>query len=179
LPQSTDKNTPLGRVVIPNDETVPEPQHITIPWGDFTPLLTEYEPHTRLVSYAQESVCTVAYAISLPGARKLLYDLGMHKITDATDVMLRAACEGKEGRGVRLKCLTVLPQLFEHHRPRGSKAEWSEIREYAGFNERPFTLNVRWSTRVNLGKLVSGETDYLDLWPDGELPPLGLLGRNK
>jgi hypothetical protein len=103
----------------------------------------------------------------------------MHKITDATDVMLRAACEGKEGRGVRLKCLTVLPQLFEHHRPRGSKAEWSEIREYAGFNERPFTLNVRWSTRVNLGELVSGETDYLDLWPDGELPPLGLLGRNK
>ncbi|KAF9632827.1 hypothetical protein BFW01_g3690 [Lasiodiplodia theobromae] len=34
FPKLSDKNAPLGRVVIPNDETVPEKQHIQMQFGN-------------------------------------------------------------------------------------------------------------------------------------------------
>lgn len=169
FPRPEDTNIPLARVFIADDETVPEPQHIAKEWGN-TELYEEYDPHTRVVHREAENVCTLAYALTLAGARRLLYELSINKITTAYDLMLREMCEGN-GRRMRT-CLTVQPQLFQHHRPRGLKKTFSEISDHGNdTNPTAHTLNIRWSTRVNLAKLADGDTDYIDQYPDGAPAP--------
>ena len=167
FPNASDKRVPLGRAVIYDDETVPEPQHVTMQFGD-SELVENYPAHTRVVSRAWMNVCTVGYGISLPGARRLLYELSVNKLTGPTDWMIQSVCQGSDGRPVHT-CLTVQPQLFQHHRPVGDKSSFSDISDHgAEYNEKAFTRNVRWSTRLNFRKLVDGLTDYIDLFKDGE-----------
>ena len=167
FPRASDQNVPLGRAVIRDDETVPEKQHVEMQFGD-SELVQTYPAHTRVVSRAWQNTCTMAYAISLPGARRLLYELSVNKMTGSTDLMFRSLCHGSEDRPVQT-CLTVQPQLFQHHRPVGPKSSYSDISDHGtDYNEQAFTRNVRWSTRVNFRKLVDGSTDYIDLFKDGE-----------
>lgn len=169
FPRVEDKSLPLGRVIIPNDETVPEPQHIAVEFGN-RDLYDQYGPHTRVVHRAAENVCTLGYALTLAGARRLLYELSINKLTSAYDIMLREMCEGN-GRKMRT-CLTVQPQLFQHHRPKGLMHSFSEISDHgAKTNPTAHTLNLRWSTRVNFPKLLDGETDYIDYYEDGTQAP--------
>ena len=66
-----------------------------------------------------------------------------------------------ESEGV---CVTVQPPLFSHNWPEGGS---SDI--YAtggGFVTMVGTLYVRWSTRLNLGRLVRGSREFIDQWPD-------------
>ncbi|GME45015.1 Glycosyltransferase family 25 [Neofusicoccum parvum] len=150
FPRVSDEKVPLGRAVIPDDETVPQPQHIHAQYGN-DDLVHEHPAHTRFVSRVRAGTCSLGYAVSQPGARRLLYELGVHRLSDTFDISLRSICDGVDGRKLRT-CLTVQPQLFQHHRP----------------NEQAFTTNIRWSTRLNFPKLVDGETDYIDLFKDGE-----------
>ena len=167
FPRASDQNVPLGRAVINDDETVPEPQHIMMQFGD-SELVHTYPAHARVVSRARMNTCTVGYRISLPGARRLLYELSVNKMTGPTDMMLRAVCDGVEDRPIHT-CLTVQPQLFQHHRPVGYYSSFSDISDHGtDYNEKAFTRNVRWSTRVNFRKLVDGSTDYIDLFKNGE-----------
>ena len=167
FPRASDLNAQLGRIVIANDSTVPEHQHLNMELGNGE-LLAQYHVHTRVVSRARVSSCSLAYGVSQPGARKLLYELGVHKMNDANDIMLRFVCDGVDERQ-QATCLTVQPQLFQHHRPAGSRAGFSDINEFGeGYNDRATTDNIRWSVRVNFPKLVSGETDYIDSYPDAD-----------
>ena len=169
FPRASDRNVPLGRAVIYDDETVPELQHVMMQFGD-SELVQNYPAHTRVVSRAWMNTCTIGYAISLPGARRLLYELSVNKMTGATDMMFRSVCHGSEGRPMRT-CLTVQPQLFQHHRPVGNKSSFSDISDHGtDYNEQAFTRNVRWSTRVNFRKLVDGSKDYIDQFKDGGEP---------
>ncbi|KAK5684829.1 hypothetical protein LTS10_002904 [Elasticomyces elasticus] len=174
FPSAGDK-IPLGRVVVSNDETVPERQHVDEQFGDKV-LKEEYPDHTRVVTRAKGNVYTLAYAVFLPGARRILYELGMHKMDAAYDLMLRAMCEGKGGRKMRT-CLTVQPMLFQHHRPIDAKSSFTDIgtpgaKDEVEYTETAFTRNIRWSTRVNFPKLIDGETsNYTDLFRDGEPTP--------
>jgi len=153
---------PLGRAVNYDDEPIPEPQHVLMQFGD-SELTETYLAHTRVVSRAWMNTCNPGYGISLPGARRLLYELSQNKMTGPTDIIFRSLCHGSEGRPVHT-CLTVQPQLFQHHRPVGYKSSFSDISDHgADYNEQAFTRNVRWSTRVNFRKLVDGLTDYIDL----------------
>jgi hypothetical protein len=165
FPRASDLNAPLGRVVIANDTTVPEHRHLNMELGN-NELLTQYPAHTRVVSRARVSSCSLAYAVSQPGARILLYELGVHKMTDAFDIMLRFVCDGVDERQ-QATCLTVQPQLFQHHRPAGSRAGFSDISDFGDdYNERATTDNIRWSVRVNFPKLIGDGTDYIDSYPD-------------
>lgn len=165
FPRASDLNAPLGRVVIANDTTVPEHRHLNMELGN-DELLAQYPEHTRVVSRARVSSCSLAYAVTQSGARKLLYELGVHKMTDAFDIMLRFVCDGVDERQ-QATCLTVQPQLFQHHRPAGSRAGFSDINDFGGdINDVATTDNIRWSVRVNFPKLVSGKTDYIDSYPD-------------
>lgn len=167
FPRASDQNVPLGRAVIYDDETVPEPQHVMMQFGD-SELVETYPAHTRVVSRAWMNTCNLGYGISLPGARRFLYELSLNRMTGPTDVMFRSLCHGSEGRPVQT-CLTVQPQLFQHHRPVGHKSSFSDISDHgADYNEQAFTRNVRWSTRLNFRKLVDGLMDYIDLFKDGE-----------
>ena len=174
FPRASDRNVPLGRAGIYDDETVPEPQHIKMQFGD-SELVQNYPAHTRVVSRAWMNTCTMGYGISQPGARRLLYELSVNKMTGTTDMMFRSVCHGSEGRPVQT-CLTIQPQLFQHHRPVGYKSSFSDISDHGtDFNGQAFTRNVRWSTHLNFPKLVYGWTDYFDMFKDGEAadPNLG------
>lgn len=171
-----DDNTPMDRAVILNDETVPETQHIDPQYGDCQPLFEQYPNHTRVVTRAHNNVCTLAYGISLVGARRFLYELAMRKISTAADIAFRDVCDGNDGRPMR-KCLSVHPQLFQHHRPIAAKSSFSDIGGAAraergrGYTTTAFTRNIRWSTRVNFPQLLDGGTNYTDLFEDGQPRP--------
>ncbi|KAF2804636.1 uncharacterized protein BDZ99DRAFT_511561 [Mytilinidion resinicola] len=101
------------------------------------------------------------------GARRLLYELGVNKFSANLDIMLREFCNGANGRvhGTRL---TVQPQLFQHHRPRGARKGFSEISDHREkWNEEPYSKHLQWSVRMNFGKMVMGRTDYVGQWPAG------------
>ena len=167
FPPSNTGAMPISRAIIPNDHTVPEPQHIKMQFGT-DELVEEYPPHTRVVSRAHENTCILAYGISQQGARRLLHELGLNKLDGNTDIMLRSICDGTNDRIMRT-CLTVQPQIFQHHRPRGPKSRFSDITDHGSeYNQQTYTRNVRWSTRLNLPKLIEGDTDYIDLFEDGE-----------
>ncbi|KAK4618247.1 hypothetical protein CLAFUW4_11967 [Fulvia fulva] len=158
-------HVPLGRAIINHDETVPEPQHIQREWGS-SDLTDRYPAHTRVVSRARNNVCSLAYAFTQQGARNALWELGLRKMNSAFDIMLRDTCDGTSNRSMST-CLSVVPQLFQHHMPVGKT--FSNIHGHAGgANKKAFTNNIRWSTKSNLKKLVVHDTDYIDLWPDAE-----------
>lgn len=164
FPRADDKIPQLGRAVIFNDQTVPEPQHIV----ENEELVKQYPPHTRVVSRARRNACTLAYGITQRGARRFLYELGVRKMDRSTDNAFATICDGENDRSPAV-CLTVRPQLFNHHRPVGSKASFSDIQDHGSeWNDIAYTRNVRWSTRVNFPKLVEGNTDYMDFFKDGE-----------
>jgi hypothetical protein len=99
----------------------------------------------------------------------MLYELGIHKLDAPADIMYRAVCDGVQGRELAV-CLSVQPQLFQHHQPVGARNSQSDISngtKYRGYQENAVTTNIRWSTRLNLQKLMNGEKDYyLDQFPD-------------
>ncbi|KAM3414313.1 hypothetical protein BST61_g10964 [Cercospora zeina] len=166
FPWAEDNNVPIGRAIISDDETVPARQHINIEFGN-TQLVDEYPDHTRVVARSRVNTCTLAYAVSQAGARRMLYEIGVHKITDPLDMMYRALCDGVSGREL-MTCLSPQPALFNHHRPAGPKSAWSDISGSHGNDsvEIPFSTNIRWATRVNFLKLVNGDEDYIDSYPD-------------
>ncbi|OCT54584.1 glycosyltransferase family 25 protein [Cladophialophora carrionii] len=156
-------------VIQENDETVPEVRFL-LSWdrNEVSPL-ADYPPHTRLVGKQHEGVCSLAYAVSQAGARGLLNSLGLKRVDNAFDLMLREWCEGiHEDHSHR--CVGVLPQLFDHYRPIGPSEIDSDISApNGGYRSQPFTQNIRWSVRLNMDKLLRGETDYIDQWPDSKV----------
>lgn len=162
FPEASDQNVPLGRAIISSDETVPDRMSLDMEFGD-SQLVDQYPERTRVVSRARVNTCTLGYAISQQGARRMLYELGYRKITGTTDMMFRSVCDGVGGRDLAI-CLTVQPQLFNHHRPVGSKAHNSDISEHVDddtYNYAAYSTNIKWATRVNFQKLVNGKTDYI------------------
>lgn len=170
FPWPSDGNAPLGRAIMLDDETVPATQHISIELGD-RGLMNEYPPHTRVVSRARVNSCSLAFAYSQQGARKFLYELAIKRISDPLDMMYRSMCDGVSGRPLST-CLTVQPQLFQTHRPKGSRAKESDISDHGNeVNSHSVTPNVRWSTKINIPKLVEGRKDFFDLYPDNVTKP--------
>jgi hypothetical protein len=174
MPDSASQSIPLGRAVIFNDETVPETQHLEREWGD-SQLMKQYPNHTRVVSRARGNTCTSAYALSLPGARKFFYELAIHRAGRAADIMFRNMCDGTDGRPRQI-CLSVQPQLFQHHRPIAAKGSMSDVgkpgeKKVVEYTAMAWTQNIRWSTMLNIPKLINGETDYIDLFQDGQPHP--------
>jgi hypothetical protein len=174
-----DWNPPIPRFAILNDETVPEKQHIDKEFGD-DQLTTQYPEHTRLISKNYFTLCTFAYAVTLPAARSILYELGVRRSSLAFDQSLSTLCNGEDDRPM-LRCLSVVPTLFQHHRPIARKSSWSNIDKLGAegdadadepvYSKIAYTKNIRWSTQGNLRQLVYGDQNYTDLFRDGEVTP--------
>ena len=156
---------PRGRVLIHNDPTVAQTQYYDKGWGS-DELIQTYPNHTRAVHHAGENTCTLAYAVTQASARRLLYHAGLKDLTDPIDLTLWKYCDGVDDRKMR-SCLTPNPTLFGHFRPKGSTLRFSDTRNSdEGMNERDYSTNIRMSTRVNLEKLVEGDHDLIDQYPD-------------
>ena len=162
---------PSGYVVHNDDETVTEPHY----YHDFRGQLgldpdkgNSFPNHTRIIHFPQEGFCSAAYAVSQRGARKMLWYMAIRAFDGWFDSMLPNFCEGKNTTELDpATCLTVQPPFFDQHKPHGESWKESDIfMGYQGFREVPETPNIRWSTRINLPKLLSGKTDYTDQWPN-------------
>jgi hypothetical protein len=179
------------RVTIPDDETVPSPEHLKPhPFALRDALASQYPPHTRVVHASRGTVCTQAYAVSQRGARKLLWRFGLQTLTAGWDLMLRDWCDGlfysassstattgdEVGKGEEEDggrkgggpiCVTVQPPLFSHHYG-GHGAASDIVAPGGGFlrGEREMTPYVRVSVRLNMERLVEGQ-EGAEQWDDG------------
>ncbi|KAH8601933.1 hypothetical protein B0O99DRAFT_681043 [Bisporella sp. PMI_857] len=173
--------TPTKRILILDDPTVPSPAHLKPhPFATPDAYGTLYPPHTRVVHVPSGPSCSIAYALSQRGARKLLYEFGVKAFDKQIDFMLGDFCdnaeatingssEGVEGHGRGREessgvCVTVQPPLFGHHFPEGAKSDI--FATGGGLIRMVGTLYVRWSVRMNFGRLSRGQTVMYDQWPD-------------
>ncbi|KAK4443241.1 glycosyltransferase [Podospora aff. communis PSN243] len=168
----------LLKVVIPNDPTVPAPEHLKAhPFALKDALAEEYHPHTRVVHASSATTCTQAYAVSQQGARKLLWQFGLQTLTNGWDFMLKDWCDGAydgpedNASGFRKRgpiCVTVQPPLFSHHYGKGAASDITA--PGGGFinKDKEMTPYIRLSVRLNMGKLVAGERveDLVDQFAD-------------
>ncbi|KAK0616344.1 hypothetical protein B0T14DRAFT_604658 [Immersiella caudata] len=168
----------LLRVVIPNDPTVPAPDHLKAhPFALKDALAEEYPPHTRVVHASSATTCTQAYAVSQQGARRLLWQFGLQTLTNGWDFMLKDWCDGayvaseENASGYKRKgpvCVTVQPPLFSHHYGKGAASDITA--PGGGFikKDKEMTPYIRLSVRLNMGKLVAGERfdDLADQFAD-------------
>ena len=168
FPFRHSKTVPKARVIRLNDETVAPKKHLWTLNIPFT-LKDTYPEHTRAYHHAQEGVCTLGYALSQHGARKLLHEVALKEVRDAYDILLRFFCEGVRGRAAGRQCLATQPSLFHHHRPAGLLSAMSDIGTHGKngeVRETAMTDMVRWSVRLNAEALLEGRTDFVDQFPD-------------
>lgn len=154
-----------GRVVKLDDETAPPKSGL---WSLNSPfsLVEDYPEHTRVIHHAQEGLCTLAYAISQRGARKMLRELALKPATDAFDFLLRFYCEGRHDR-TKQECITVNPTLFSHYRGPGPLSASSDIGNHGDeFRTTSSTDMIRMSVRLNAEVILNGSTNYIDQYPD-------------
>jgi hypothetical protein len=165
FPFPDNKVMPKARVIRMNDKTVAPKKHLWTLNMPFT-LKEKYPEHTRAIHHVQEGVCSLGYAVSRQGARKLLQNLALMPPTDGYDILMRFFCEGSRGRSKNM-CITTQPSLFHHHRIAGPNSAASDIGNHGdGFRKTSQTDMVRWSVRQNAEKLMNGETNYTDQYPD-------------
>ncbi|KAI1493324.1 glycosyltransferase family 25 protein [Biscogniauxia mediterranea] len=194
-----EKGEEKGEVVIalPNDATVPAPRHLRPhpfalrdePWGGAP------HPHTRLVLAARGTACSLAYAVSGRGARRIAAAFDNHKGEAKEeekryyqwDLMLRDWCQGmgkeEEEEQPPPVCITVQPPLVSHYYAGaggggGSGGGGSDIRGQGGGYARGAagSAYVRLSVRRNLERLEAAaaggewvperERELVDQWPD-------------
>ncbi|KAF4783518.1 hypothetical protein HER10_EVM0010984 [Colletotrichum scovillei] len=165
FPFQDSQTVPQTRIIRSNDVTVAPRKNLWTLNIPFT-LKEKYPDHTRAYHHAQEGVCTLGYAVSQKGARKLLHEVALKDVSDAVDILLRFFCEGAKGRRPH-NCLTTQPALFHHHRTAGPLSSMSDIGDHGGgFREASMTDMVRWSVRLNADALLEGRTDFVDQYPD-------------
>ncbi|KAF2493245.1 hypothetical protein BU16DRAFT_465319, partial [Lophium mytilinum] len=166
--------SPASRIAIFNDETVPEPQHLkSHPFAPHDAIASVYPPHTRVVHRSNKTICSIAYAVTQGSARKLLWEFGIRGLDRGYDFALRDWCDGviggvreeKKGEGGRPMCITVQPPLFSHYFP--PKATSDIMGHGGGYVAKVESKYLRWSVKMNLGRLVWGR-EVVDQWPDGE-----------
>lgn len=152
-----------GKVMHLEDESVPQKQHY-VSFNGATPLV-HYPHHTRVTVHAHEATCSLAYAISNRGARKLLLNLGLQKLDGPFDNMMSGWCEG-QGWSTSRNCFGVIPSLFGHYRGAGSMSKDSNINTIEGSRDKSFSPNIRYSVRRNLERILNDEEDFEDQYPD-------------
>lgn len=168
FPFRDSKTVPQARIIRLDDETVAPKKNLWTINIPFT-LKETYPEHTRAYHHAQEGVCTLGYALSQRGARRLLHEVALKDVGAPYDILLRFYCEGDKGRSPGRQCLATQPSLFHHHRPAGPASANSDISNHGQngeFNEKALTDMVRWSVRLNAEALMEGRTDFVDQWPD-------------
>ncbi len=182
-PSSSSSSSSL-KISIPGDMTVPAPKHLQPhPFALRDALADAYPAHTRVVHATCGNVCSLAYAVSQGGARKLLRRVKQEGFVSQWDLMLRDYCIGggyedgggrggeDGGDGSGLVCLTVQPPLISHrYAGEAGGASVSDIRGQGGGLARgkKGTPYVRLSVQENLDRLVAGfPVDWLvDQLPD-------------
>ncbi|KAL2072427.1 hypothetical protein VTL71DRAFT_11770 [Oculimacula yallundae] len=155
-PDSSEYVSLSTKYTIHADPTVPAPSYAR-GFQNFT----DY-PHTRWIHVTGGPICTFAYALSLEGARKVLYDLSVDHLVGPFDNALAGLCRwGREKERLGMRCYSVTPPVFVHHRPKGYVSGDSDIQSVSGgekgeLREVGTTENIVWSARRNVRELIMG-----------------------
>jgi hypothetical protein len=157
-----------NRVMLCPDPTVPEPQYLKpMSNAPLDAIGSLYPPHTRLIHRANTTICTIAYAVTQAGARKILYEFGIREMNKGYDFALSDYCNGLTRGATRETmplCITVQPPIFSHF---FSEKGVSDIMGFGPGGKAPEgTRYVKWSLRMNLERLVKGEEGIVEQWPD-------------
>lgn len=188
---NTEKNQPVTAANVmltqTDDDTVPSGRHLKAhPFqGTLDPLASAYPPHTRIFHRATGGeLCTVAYAVSQRGARRLLHQFGVKGWNGIFDSELGRWCAGEDpdmgphappappagGKAARQAkdriCLTSQPPIFAHHHPQQGESDIGGLG--GGYAKKFETKYLRLSVRMNLERIVHGarDRDLVDQWPD-------------
>lgn len=168
LPKDNPTMKTISRkYVIKDDMTLPPADKIK-GFQNFTA-----NPNTRWVHTTGGPICTFAYALSQRGARKVLYDLSVDHLLGPFDNALANLCRyGSDKDRLRMKCVSVTPPLFFHHKAKGAVGGDSDIQAYGTGNagsdkirEKGFTENIAWPARNNIKNMM------LDLPMESQWPP--------
>jgi len=175
-----NKNHPprsLSVVTIPDDDTVPSPNHLKPhPFADAPDHFSElYPAHSRLVHESRETIGAQGYAVSQRGARRLLWQFGVDSFTNGWDILMRDFCDGlysgDKVEGTRPVCLTVQPPLVSHHYARGGESDIHGVG--GGYMKKYGSPYIRHSVKLNMGTLVATgslapdeQARVKDQWPD-------------
>lgn len=118
LPQQNNSsqsppNSVASRLMLLDDPTVPDPSYLrpshTAPLDSISSI---YPPHTRVYHRTQNTLCTLAYAVTQRGARKILYEHGLRNFDKGYDFALSEWCDGlTKNMGERPICLTSSPPI--------------------------------------------------------------------
>ncbi|ORY11687.1 hypothetical protein BCR34DRAFT_483732 [Clohesyomyces aquaticus] len=176
-PKEDTPDLSAGRVVVSDDNTVPDPDVLNLGWQSWD-LKTLYPAYSRVIHHAKVPVCTQGYAVSVRGARRILADLGS-RYTASVDNMYREMCEGQNGR-IKLTCLAVQPSLITQWRGKitgggdisaSAQVPEEERKKTEAWAEKSAYLdgwspNVRWSARGNTKQWAKGGNDgkWIDQW---------------
>ncbi|PSN72696.1 hypothetical protein BS50DRAFT_482410 [Corynespora cassiicola Philippines] len=162
-----------------HDDTVPAPKHLKAhPFqGALDPLAAAYPPHTRVYHRGSGGLlCTVGYAVSQRGARRLLHQFGIKGWNGIFDSELGRWCAGEDPdmgpdyaskvqrKGRDRVCLTSQPPIFAHHHPMEGSSDIGGLG--GGYATKYETKYLRMSVRMNLEKIVQGIRELVDQWPD-------------
>jgi hypothetical protein len=155
LPEGDDR-----RYVIKDDETVAPKEHQ--PW---LKALKDYPEHTRIIHKTGAPICTFAYGVSARGAQKILLALAMDLKNANLNLDNALAYLCRDGH-FDIKCYSVQPMLFYHHRPAGAFDKDSDLTggDKSRVREKGFTDNIIWSARLNLENMIMGITNYVTQW---------------
>jgi GR25 family glycosyltransferase involved in LPS biosynthesis len=162
--------------VIPNDPTVEPPEfrnNVDMPDMTHWEGGPEGDNSTRIIFNSMGGVCTAAYAISQQGARKALYHMSMLPYNLPVDWGFAGLCAD---RSVDFICVSIFPQLVGVSRPTANTAKWSDIGYGNDDNrmvEEANALHIVYSTRLNMAKLLDGDTVFDSQYPDLR-PPLDI-----
>lgn len=128
--------------------------------------------HTRVVYEPVRGLCMFGYALSLRGAQKLLYHQALAGKAAVSDRALQRICND---RFMGFKCLAPYPTLIGSHKGAGSTSKDSDredtTKALGGFREKAETGQIVYSTRLNLDRLMAGQTLVESQWPFDALLP--------
>lgn len=87
---------------------------VTVPAVKASPVFP-YPAHSRVYHRAHNTLCTLAYAVTQRGARKIMYEHGIRNFDRGYDFALGEWCDGvTKNMGDRPLCLTSSPPIFSH-----------------------------------------------------------------
>jgi len=171
------------RFVIPNDPTVLPPHaRVEFEKPDMTPF--ESGPggntSTRIVHIPMWGSCSPAWAISLQGAKKILYHESTLPFNDPVDNGVGYMCLHKKSN---FTCVAPFPTLIGISKPAGNRSRWSDIIEDISHDksieEMPLSERLMFPTRQNIDRLLRGETVFKSQFPEvtGEEMNIEEIGR--
>ncbi|KAH7396573.1 glycosyltransferase family 25 protein [Phaeosphaeria sp. MPI-PUGE-AT-0046c] len=136
------------RYMLLDDVTVPAPRVVKA-----SPA-SPYPPHTRVYHRTHNTLCTLAYAVTQRGARKIMYEHGIRNFDRGYDFALGEWCDGvTKNMGERPLCLTSTPPIFSHFYGNGGAGR-SDIAAVGGNGVKSGVLDK--SVRESVEDAVDG-----------------------